>query len=78
MDLQFGHLADYGTTANMQLASGEKMDIYLALPLNTAEANGYLLPLDEFVDNSLPELSVCQRLAAVRTADVLCMPFPAI
>lgn len=53
MDLQFGHLADYGTTANMQLASGEKMDIYLALPLNTAVANGYLLPLDEFVDNEL-------------------------
>ena len=53
LDLQFGHLADYSTTANMQLASGEKMDIYLALPLNTAVANGYLLPLNDYLDNEL-------------------------
>jgi putative aldouronate transport system substrate-binding protein len=53
LDLQFGHLADYSTTANMQLASGEKMDIYLALPLNVAVANGYLLPLDEYLDKEL-------------------------
>jgi putative aldouronate transport system substrate-binding protein len=53
MDLQFGHLADYSTTANMQLASGEKMDIFLALPLNTAVSNGYLVSLDEFVDDEL-------------------------
>ena len=53
LDLQFGSLADYSTTANMQLASGEKMDIYLALPLNTAVANGYLVPLDDYLDKEL-------------------------
>jgi putative aldouronate transport system substrate-binding protein len=53
LDLVFGHLADYGTNANMQLASGEKMDIYLALPLNTAVSNGYLLPLDDYLDKEL-------------------------
>lgn len=53
MDLQFGHLADYSTTANMQLASGEKMDILLTLPLNTAVGNGYLLPLNDFLGKEL-------------------------
>jgi putative aldouronate transport system substrate-binding protein len=53
LDLQFGSLADYQTNANMQLASGEKMDIYLALPMNTAVANGYLLPLNDYLGKEL-------------------------
>jgi putative aldouronate transport system substrate-binding protein len=53
MDLQFGHLADYFTTANMQLASGQKMDILLSLPMNQSVSNGYLLPLNDYINNEL-------------------------
>ena len=53
LDIQFGTLSDYATNANMQLASGEKMDILLSLPMSTAVDNGYLLPLNDYLDKEL-------------------------
>lgn len=53
MDLKMGSLSDYVTNTNLALASGETMDIIYTGPLNTAVTNGYLVKLNDMLNNEL-------------------------
>lgn len=53
LDLVLGSLFDYTTTVNMQLAGGQKMDLFYTGPLNTAVSNGYLVDLTPYLDKEL-------------------------
>ena len=51
--LTFQSRPDYATVMNLQLAGGEKMDLVYAFDLVPIVSSGYLLPLDDYMDNEL-------------------------
>ncbi|MCD7805946.1 MAG: ABC transporter substrate-binding protein [Lachnospiraceae bacterium] len=55
INMEMAALSDYTTTMNLRLAGGEVLDIIYTGALSTAVTNGYLVNLDEYLDDELAE-----------------------
>lgn len=55
LDIKFMQIADYNTQIDLLLAGGDKVDIFLAFNYANMVNNGYLAPLDEFLDDEMAD-----------------------
>lgn len=53
LDLSVINISDFFTTIPMELAAGEGPDLVMCFDLAGYVSNGYLIPLDEYLDNEL-------------------------
>ncbi len=53
LDMEIVPIMDYATTLPLQLSSGEKMDIVFVANMTDWVSNGYMVPLDDYLDNDL-------------------------